>query len=349
MLSFNDIFGQDAALEWIGKAWEAERLPHGLIFAGPAGVGKGTAAAALGALFLCEKPATAGQHPAACGKCQSCVLYAAGNHPDFHLVYRQLVRLEKKDSKARDLPIDVIRDYVVRPANLKPGMGRGKVFVIEEAELMNAAAQNGLLKTLEEPAGRALLILLTDQPNALLPTIRSRCQIVRFAALGEGIVKRELEKREISAPDAAEAARVAEGSLGLALRWLEDGVVAKQKELVRQLEALVAGRAAPDLPEWLKKAVEEYAARQIQRDELTSKDQASREGLSLYLRLGAQWFRRSLAEEQDAEALEALCAAVDAMAQAEQYNDSNVNLSLIFQQVAARLEALFARPAGAAR
>src|SRR5687768_92389 len=117
MVTFKDIFGQDAALEWIGKAWRAERLPHGLIFAGPAGVGKGTTAEALGGVFLCESPTAAGKHPAACGKCRSCAVYAAGNHPDYRLVYRQLARLEKETSKARDLSIDVVRDYLVGPAN----------------------------------------------------------------------------------------------------------------------------------------------------------------------------------------------------------------------------------------
>jgi DNA polymerase-3 subunit delta' len=349
MVTFKDIFGQDAALEWLARAWQAERLPHGLIFAGPTGVGKGMTAAALGGVFLCQSPTTAGARPAACGKCRSCAVFAAGNHPDFHLVYRQLVRLEKESSKARDLSIDVVRDYVVGPANLTAGMGGGKVFVIEEAELMSSAAQNALLKTLEEPLGRTLLILLTDQPNALLATIRSRCQMVRFGSLPEQVVKRELEKRGVAAADAGEAARIADGSLGLALKWMEDGVVAREKELARYLQLIVMGKPAAELPEWLKKAVEEYAARQIERDELASKDQASREGLSLYLGLAAQWFRRRLAEEQEPEALESLCAAVDAMAQAEQYNDSNVNLSLIFQQVAARLEGLFVRLSGAAR
>src|SRR3712207_9357567 len=74
-------------------------------------------------------------------------------------------------------------------------MGRGKVFVVEQAELLSAAAQNALLKTLEEPAGRTLIVLLTDQPGALLPTIRSRCQVVPFAALAEELVRREGEGR----------------------------------------------------------------------------------------------------------------------------------------------------------
>src|SRR5215208_1978559 len=190
---FDDIFGHDAAIDFLRRALNADRLPHALIFAGPAGVGKGTTARALSKLFLCEKP----QADSPCGKCDSCRVFDADNHPDFHLVYRQLIRLEKESSKAKALPVDVVRDFLVGPANRKPSMGRGKVFVVEEAELMNATAQNALLKTLEEPYGRALIVLLTDQPGALLPTIRSRCQTVRFGALDEQAVVRELVKRGI--------------------------------------------------------------------------------------------------------------------------------------------------------
>src|SRR5439155_12715634 len=216
--TLQEILGQDAAVQTILRAYESDRLPHGLVFAGPVGVGKATGARGLAALFLCEHP----KNNQPCGKCNSCALMEAQTHPDFHVVYRQLVRIEKEKSKAIDLSVDVIRNFLVEPANLKASMNRGKVFVVEEADLMNAAAKNALLKTLEEPYGRTLIILLTDQPHALLPTIRSRCQIVRFASLETKLVERELEKRGIERLLAAQAARVAEGSLGLALKWIED-------------------------------------------------------------------------------------------------------------------------------
>src|SRR5687768_2913493 len=138
MPTLKDILGQETAIETIVRAYESDRLPHGLIFAGPVGVGKATTARALATLFLCEKPK--GAEP--CGKCESCTLMAGEpepTHPDFHVVYRQLIRLEKEKSKAIELSVDVIRDYLVGPANLKPMMNHGKVFVVEEAELMNAA------------------------------------------------------------------------------------------------------------------------------------------------------------------------------------------------------------------
>src|SRR5829696_1939954 len=110
MPTFEDILGQDDAIETISRAYASDRLPHGLIFAGPVGVGKATTARALATLFLCAKPT--GVEP--CGKCDSCNLMAAEpdpTHPDFHLVYRQLIRLEKEKSKAIELPKEVIVNF----------------------------------------------------------------------------------------------------------------------------------------------------------------------------------------------------------------------------------------------
>ena len=333
--TFDDIFGQDAAVEFLRRALRADRLPHALVFAGPAGVGKGTTARALGKLFLCEKP----KEDRPCGKCDSCRVFDADNHPDFHLVYRQLIRLEKESSKAKALPVDVVRDFLVAPANRKPGMGRGKVFVVEEAELMNATAQNAMLKTLEEPYGRALIVLLTDQPGALLPTIRSRSQVVRFGALDEQVVVRELVKRGMEKRLAARAAALSGGALGVALRWVEDGVIEPAEQLVGQIDALFEGRRPDDLPGWFKRAAEAYAEKQLERDELGSKDQATREGLALYLRLAAEHVRRKLAETPgDPDRLERACRVIDALARAETYLAANVNIPLTFQQLTAELE-----------
>jgi DNA polymerase III subunit delta' len=342
MITFASIFGQDGAIDTLRRAYVADRLPHGLVFAGPAGVGKRLTADALGALFLCEKPREA----EACGKCDSCRVYAAGNHPDYHYIYRLLVRLDDEKKKGRDLTIDVVRQYLLEPAGRKPGMNRGKVFIIEESELMTTEAQNAMLKTLEEPAGRTLIVLLTDQPDALLPTIRSRCQLVRFAPLPPKTVADELTRRGTATADATEAAGLSEGSLGLALRWLEDGVIPRAADLRQRLDRLVTGGAAGDLPDWLKSAAEAYAEKQIERDKLTSKDQATREGIALYLRLASQHFRRGRAadDDDDADRMDRLCSGIEAIAAAEQFLDANVTVSLIFQQIAVRLESIFRRP-----
>jgi DNA polymerase III delta prime subunit len=204
----------------------------------------------------------------------------AGNHPDYHVVTKELIRFHDKSgtSKGIDLSIKVIRPEVIDVANRKAAMGRGKVFVIEQAELMNAQAQNSLLKTLEEPAGRTLIILLTDQPGALLPTIRSRCQLVRFAALDEATGAARAGEAQGREASGRRRGAVRGGSLGVALRWLEDGVVDAAGQLTEKIELIIAGRSPGDVADWFKKSAEAYAEKQLERDELASKDQANREG-----------------------------------------------------------------------
>ncbi len=337
--SFGDILGQGQAIKTIRQACLADRLPHGLIFAGPVGVGKATVARALARWLLCENPLDG----EGCGSCSSCKLLQAGNHPDFHPVYRQQIRdLKSGPQAAKELGIDVVREFLINPANHRSSLGRGKFFLVQEADLMTTAAQNAMLKTLEEPGGRTLIVLLSDQPLSLLPTIRSRCQTVAFALLDEQTIRRQLEARGTASPVAAEIARFADGSLGLALRWLEDGVVAYARELDNRLTELLSGRLGGDLPQWLRAAAEAYAEKQIERDEQASKDQQTREGLILYLRLMARFFRQMLSRTDNPALLEKSCAAIDAVAASERMVEANVNVPLIFQQLAVKLAKLFA-------
>jgi DNA polymerase-3 subunit delta' len=336
LITFDQIFGQENALDALRRAYLADRLPHGLLFAGPVGVGKGTVAAALAALFLCRTPN--GDRP--CGKCDSCLVFPSGNHPDYHIITKELIRYHDKTGKSKgiDLSINVLRPELIEPAGRKAVMGNGKVFVIEQAEMMNPQAQNGLLKTLEEPAGRTIIMLLTDQPNSLLATVRSRCQTIRFAALPVEVVKQKLIDRRVATDLAASAAVLSEGSLGESLRWIEDGIIELARELIQQLDAVAAGSGAADLQDWFKKAAESYAEKQLGRDELASKDQATRQGYALYLRLASQHLRRRLSQTDDSDALEQICSAIDAIAQAEAYLDANVNIALVFQQLGIALE-----------
>ncbi len=328
MRTWTDILDQAAAVEQLRRAYAADRLPHGMVFAGPVGVGKATTAAVLATLFLCERP----RGDQACGTCASCMAMGADAHPDYHVVTKELIRFHDKTGKSKgiDLSIHVIRPEVVERASRASVQGRGKVFVIEQADLMNAPAQNAMLKTLEEPAGRTLVVLLTDSPGQLLPTIRSRCQVVRFGQMRPETVTAELRRRQVPLAAAAEAAGVAGGSLGVALRWIEDGVVGAAADLVRLLDA----GPADALPDWFKSAAEAYAEKQLARDELGSKDAATREGYGLFLRLAADHVRGRLRADSDPDALERVCRVIDAVARAERYLDANVNVSLVFQQLA---------------
>lgn len=339
MLKFEDIFGQDAAIEMLMSAYIAGRLPHAMIFSGLAGVGKFTTAKALAGLFLCEQPK--GTSP--CGKCESCKLMDSGGHPDFHRVYKELIRVHDKTGKSKgtSISIDVIREELIKVAGLKSNMDCGKVFVIEQAELMMPVAQNALLKTLEEPQGRTLIILITDQADYLLPTVRSRCQTIGFSSLDLKRVETELAKKGIDRSLASDAAKLSGGSLGTAQKWIDEGVVEAWRELSVRIDKILDGKGSDDLPAWFKTAAEAYAEKQLQRDELSSKDQATREALGLYLRLVAAHFRSHFSTVDDAEELERLCSAIDAIARAEMYIDANVNTSLAFQELSLSLEEQF--------
>ena len=340
MSGWADILDQPAAVGQLRRAYAADRLPHGMVFAGPAGVGKGTTAAVLGTLFLCERP----RGDQACGTCDSCRGMAAGVHPDYHVVYKEMIRAYDRSgtSKAVQFSIEVVRPEVIEKAARGAVLNRGKVFLIEQADLLTPGAQNAMLKTLEEPAGRTLVILNTDAPDQLLPTIRSRCQTVRFGEMSAATVTRELQRRGVT--DAADAARVAGGSLGVAIRWSADGVVAAAAQLTEQLDGVFdAGRPADALADWFKSAADAYAAKQLERDELSSKDAATREGLGLYLRLAADHVRGRLRTEADPDRLERACSVIDAVARAEQYLDANVNVGLVFQQLSIALGAAATR------
>jgi len=336
-LKLSDIFGQETAIDFLSRAYMADRLPHGLIFAGPAGVGKATTAGAMATLFLCEKP----KKTEPCGKCDSCRVMEAGTHPDFHVIYKELIRMHDKTGKSKgtSLSINVIRPELIAKAANKSIMGTGKVFVIEQADLMEAPAQNSMLKTLEEPAGRTMIILITDSPGWLLPTIRSRCQMLRFAPVDRATVAKQLAARKIDPATAKDAAALADGSLGVALKWIEDGVVGPAKELTGMIDTILAGGdGATDLPAWFKASAEAYADKQLERDELASKDQANREGMSLYLKIAADRCRAKLADASPHEA-DRLCSAIESIVRAEGYLDSNVNTALVFQQLALSLAA----------
>lgn len=350
MKSLDDIFGQDAAVRWLGAMMKSPRVHHALLFAGPPGVGKATTAAALAAIFLCEKS----EGGVACGACESCNAMHKESHPDYHVIYRQLIRLEKSEAAARDLAVDTIRRHLIEPAGLKSSRGRGKVFVVEEADTMNLNSQNALLKTLEEPPGRTLIILLTDSPDYLLPTIRSRSQLVQFGYLPIDRVRSELIKRGIDAKDAADAAEMSEGSIGLALRWLEDGVVAAGRELLASLDELPG--SAMTLSGWFKQFAEAYVKTQQAREdakkkrtnadegdeheEKISKDVTIREGLHIMLRLAAGRFRQQLASA-GYESEPARCEQIEATFEAARYLDRNVNVALVMENLVMRWSRAF--------
>lgn len=345
MPSLSSILAQDHAISVLRSAYSTGRLPHALLFAGPHGVGKATTALALASLFLCDNPRL--DPPDACGQCPSCKLMNADassggpTHPDYHIIYRQLIRHLKKDSVARDLSIDVIREFLVAPAFRSSQLGRGKVFIIEEAETMNAAAQNGLLKTLEEPSGPTLIILLTSTPGALLPTIRSRCQPFYFSPLPQPMIVSELVRRGVSESDATDAARLTDGSLGQALHFTGNNLLPLIRELESRLLSTLSGRPSSHtgpLTKFFKDAGDQLADLQLKKDPQGSKDQATRESLAFLCQLAADASRRFLRQARTTAGQNKLCRAIDHLTLTQQHLESNVAIPLALQNLTTQLE-----------
>jgi DNA polymerase III subunit delta' len=201
---FAAIRGHERVRRFLRAAAANDRLPHAMLFAGADGIGKRTLALALVAWLLCEA-----NGDDACGACASCRQVAAGSHPDFQLL--------AVASGKKEIGVDRVRD-VKRFTQLRPVRGSVKVAVIDDAHMLTVAAQNALLKTLEEPPERSLLILVANTPDALLPTVRSRCQRVQFSPLSNDTVTEILESSHNIAPAVArQLAALAEGSPGRAL------------------------------------------------------------------------------------------------------------------------------------
>ncbi len=225
-MSLKDIFCQDRALEILQRGLAADRLAHAYLFAGPEGVGKYRTAGEWAKLLLCQKPKTkrekTGPFADSCGSCESCTLFEAGSHPDYSHVYKELVEYTA-DGKGKKTPvelsIDVVREFLIAQVFRRPTLSARRVFVVSEAEKLNVNSQNALLKVLEEPPPYCTIILLCTRLERLLPTIKSRCQILRFGPIAEERVVSQLAAMGLGSDEARFFARLSQGSLGLACQW----------------------------------------------------------------------------------------------------------------------------------
>ena len=230
-MPLRDIVGHRHLLELLGAAATRGSLPPSLIFAGPAGIGKRAAALALAQTVNCPTP----RDGDACGVCASCTRIA-------RLVHADVLLIEPGDSGS--IKIDQIRDAVDR-TGYRPFEGRRRVVIVDDADAMIGEAQNALLKTLEEPPPSSMFVLVTARPDMLLPTVRSRCQQLRFGQLHADEVAAVLIKvHGYTAPEAQAAAAAAEGSVGAALEG-ELGTLNEARDAAAHLLQSVAGTTDP--------------------------------------------------------------------------------------------------------
>jgi DNA polymerase III subunit delta' len=206
---FRDIIGHRRLVTLLSRAVAQDTLPPALLFAGPAGVGKRTTAVALAETINCLEPVASESLPRdACGKCASCRRIARGVHPDVLIV---------EPGDPGSIKIEQVRDVVDR-AGYRPFEGRRRVVVIDDADAMTDDAQSALLKTLEEPPPASAFVLVSAIPDALLPTVLSRCPRLRFGELlATEVTDALMRDHEYDEAEARAAAVDADGSIGRAL------------------------------------------------------------------------------------------------------------------------------------
>ena len=204
MGSFKDVVGHKDILKYISSAVENNRVSHAYILNGERGSGKKMLANLFAMTLLCE---TGDTEP--CGKCHSCKQAESGNHPD-------IIRVTHE--KPNSISVDDIRTQVNNTVDIKPYQGPYKVYIIPQADMMTPQAQNAILKTIEEPPSYAVFLLLTENAETLLPTINSRCVMLKLRNIKDTLIKKYLmENLEIPDYKADMCTAFAQGNMGRAI------------------------------------------------------------------------------------------------------------------------------------
>lgn len=352
-----------------------DRVAHAYLFRGPDGVGKSTAARYFAQALTCLDPPREGED-LACGECRSCGLVARGNHPDVRVITAERDREGRTRAEisihqirqSSDQPYTTPRP-LIQDAYLKPLLASRKVYLIDPAERMRAEAANALLKVLEEPPAYVVLVLVSSQPSALLPTIISRCQQVVFQLAGTQAIEEHLMELGVAPEAAVPVARLSGGRVGWAVR------AARQPEILaarRSLLDLCSGLASQGMRSGLRLAedirrkaaelaearpeaaeVEEEESSAIGEERLTG-DRALRAELPWCLEVMVSWYRDRLAaasgapiinEDYEAALRNGLASygpreaetAIEALLEARQQIQRNANIDLALESLALRL------------
>jgi DNA polymerase III subunit delta' len=218
------VVGHDRLIQGFERTVKRCRLAHAYLFSGPAGVGKRLFATELARALFCEQR---GGRLEACDSCPSCVQVAAGSHPDLSITGRPEESLE--------IPIDTMREFC-QGFGLKPARGRGRIAILDDADDLNDESANCFLKTLEEPPQGSLLLLIGTSPDRQLLTIRSRCQLVTFAPLGNESMRAVLQSHRIADADLDRLVAIGQGSPGRALALADPSLWDFRRQFLATLE-----------------------------------------------------------------------------------------------------------------
>jgi DNA polymerase-3 subunit delta' len=331
-MAWERIRGHDTARKQLSAAYRRGRLAHAYLFVGPGGVGKRLFATEFAKALLCDRP------PApltACDACPSCAQVAAGTHPDYFTA--------RTPEDKFDLPVETVREFCGR-LGLKPARGPRKVGLIEDADDFNDESANCFLKTLEEPPPGSVLVLLATSTERQLPTVLSRCQVVRFRPLPADELRAVLADHGVADPArVARLVRLAGGSPGQALALADDALWAFREALVDFVTAAKPDPVtfAADWARFVEEAGKESAA-QRGRASLAVRLLADALEVALRLAVGAETAGdpaecdklRRLAERAGPDHLADL---LEACTEADYQIDRKVQLVLVIEALVDRL------------
>ena len=218
MANFKDIIGQDNIKKHLQEGITKGKLSHAYIINGETGSGRHLIASALTKTLLCENRTAEGD---ACGVCKSCMQVDTGNHPDLRFITHE----------KQSIGVDDIRTQLINDVTIKPYSSSHKIYIVPDANKMTEEAQNALLKTIEEPPEYAMIILLTDNYENLLETIKSRCIVLNTRPLGKEEITQYLIKNLQMEPERASiAAGFCQGNVGKAIHFASSDDFQKMKE-----------------------------------------------------------------------------------------------------------------------
>lgn len=244
MSSFKDVVGHKNIIKYIESAVQADAVSHAYILNGERGSGKKLLANLFAMSLQCQDRAENGE---ACGKCQSCKQAKSGNQPDIIRVIHE---------KPNTISVDDIRTQVNNDIVIKPYSSKYKIYIIPEADLMSVQAQNALLKTIEEPPEYAVIMLLTENAETLLPTIRSRCVMMKLRNIRDQLVKKYLmEQMEIPDYKADVCVAFAQGNMGKAIMLATSEYFNEIKEEVVHLLRNINEMNVSELMDAIKKCM----------------------------------------------------------------------------------------------
>lgn len=326
------VIGHEHAMSYLQQTLVNDTLSHAYLFVGPTHVGKLTLARFFVNALLCTNRGKAVM-PVPCGQCSSCQHNAHHNHPDVSWISRMTD--EKTGKMKKNISIDQIRDLTSR-VSLKSFLDGYKIGVVDEAETLSIEAANALLKTLEEPPGKTLLIIIASHLSSLPATITSRCQIIRFGAVPRKSIERHVSASGLDEKKSRMVAALSFGRPGVAMQYAHDadalaelqehykGVVSLLHSDVSERLAAVTKLSAWYAPDRIAGTLDLW--RQVIRDLLLIKGDAA-------LLVSNPTAVSTLQELARTWSMQSIISHATQIDQTEQYISANVNSRFAFEQL----------------